>query len=141
PLYVAAAKLIDLVLRDPNASLVLLSTLAAAGAVVLPLVLGARLFGGRVGLYAGLLLTFTVGFWGYSEVAYPYTSLAFWLVACAVLCLAVHRRQPELAVPLGLALGVAAGFRWDAPFFLGPLWLWALFRCSWLQRALSVAAF
>src|SRR5581483_7154592 len=86
PLYVAAAKLIDLALRDPNASLVLLSTLAGAGAVVLTFLLAADLYGFRTGAAAGLLLAFTVGFWGYSEVAYPYTCLAFWLVAGAWLC-------------------------------------------------------
>jgi hypothetical protein len=141
PLYVAAAKLFDVIVRDPNTSLVLLSTLAAAGAVSLTCVLGARMFGSRVGVFAGLLLTFTVGFWGYSEVAYPYTSLAFWLVVGALLCLSVRQGRASLALPLGVALGVAAGFRWDAPFFLGPLWLWAIARCGWRERLLSIAAF
>ena len=141
PLYVAAAKLIDLVVRQPNTSLVLLSMLAAAGAVALTYLLGRALFGARVGLVAGLLLAFSVGFWGYSEVAYPYTSLAFWLVAGAALCHAALQGRRGLALPLGLALGAAAGFRWDAVVFLAPLWGWALLAVGWRERVLSVAAF
>jgi hypothetical protein len=47
PLYVAAAKLIDLAIRDPNASLVLLSVLSSAAAVAATQLLATRLFGLR----------------------------------------------------------------------------------------------
>ncbi len=141
PLYVAAAKLIDLVVHDPNASLVLLSTVAAAGAVAATTLLAERQYGRRTALLAGLLLAVTVGFWGYSEVAYPYTSLAFWLATGALLCQAVLRGQAGLALPLGATLGVGAGFRWDAALFLAPLWAWALLQVGWWRRLASVVAF
>ncbi len=141
PLYVAFAKLIDLALRDPNLSLVLLSAIASAAAVAATMLLGAALYGTRLGVVSGLLLACTVGFWGYSEVAYPYTSLAFWVVCGALVCHRVLQGHVKLIAPLGLLLGIAAGFRWDAAFFLGPLWLWALTRVGWRGWLASIGAF
>lgn len=141
PLYVAAAKLLDLALHDPNSSLVLLSALASVGAVVATFYLAEQLFGRWIGLVSAILLTFTVGFWGYGEVAYPYTSLSFWLALGAALCFHVLQGRRRFAVPLGAALAVGAGFRWDAALFLAPLWIWSLVRVDWLQKIGSLSAF
>jgi hypothetical protein len=87
-----------------------------------------------------LLLLFTVGFWGYGEVAYPYVSLAAEMAALALLAhwtIAGHHR---VVVPLGLASGAAAGIRWDGALFCAPLWLWALGSVPWRLRGASVGA-
>ncbi|MBI4493977.1 MAG: DUF2723 domain-containing protein [Chloroflexi bacterium] len=141
PLYVALAKLIDLVASDPNRSLVLLSIAAAALAVSCTYWLGRALFGPRVGLGAAVLLLTSAGFWGYSEVAYPYTALAALSAALALVCWRLGLGAPRLAAASGLLMGAAAGIRWDAVVFLSPLWLLALLRAPWRSRALAALGF
>ncbi len=140
PLYVALAKGIDLVVRDPNRSLVLEGILLSALAVASTALLAQAMFGRAAGLLAGVLLLFTVGFWGYGEVAYPYVGLAAEISTLALLAHAMMAGWRQLAVPLGLAVGVAAGIRWDGAAFALPLWLWALWTVPWRLRAASVAA-
>jgi hypothetical protein len=139
PVYVAVARVLNVAVNDANRALVLESIAWAMLAVACTIVLGARLYGRTSGLLAGFLLCFTVGFWGYSEVAYPYVALAGETASLALLAhltLAGHRR---LVVPLGVAWAFAAGVRWDGAVFCAPLWLWALWSArSWWLRLASV---
>ncbi|HEY8477960.1 MAG TPA: glycosyltransferase family 39 protein [Chloroflexota bacterium] len=122
PLYVAAAKLLDLGLHDPNLSLVLLSVVASLGGVLALYALGVGLLGRRGGLVAALLLLFSPGFWGYSLVAYPYTALGFLMVLVPAMLAQVWKGDRGRIVPAGLLLGLGGGVRWDVVAFLAPLW-------------------
>lgn len=139
PLYVVAAWLINQVVGDANRALVLLSILLSMVAVVSTVYLAGALYGRGACLLAGLLLLFTVGFWGYGEVAYAYVGLAAEGAALALLAHGAIAGRRWLVVPLGLGMGVAAGIRWDGAIFNMPLWLWALWSASWRQRLASVA--
>lgn len=130
PLYVALGKLFDLLFHDANASFVAISVITSAGAVSLLFLLGRRMYGPWVGLAAGALLAFAPGFWGYGEVAYPYTSLAFFGTLVAYLCYRIWQGDRSMAIPCGLALGVAGGFRQDILVFMGPLWLVSLWQAG-----------
>ena len=90
------------------------------------------------GLLAGLLLACTVGFWGYGEVAYPYVALAGETATLAWLAHSTLAGRRGHVVWLGCAWAVAAGVRWDAAVFCGPLWLWAWCAVSWRLRAASI---
>ena len=135
PVYVALARVLDVAFHDANRSLVVESIAWATLAVACTIVLGSRLFGRTAGLLAGFLLCFTVGFWGYSEVAYPYVALAGETASLALLAQLTLAGRRRVVVLMGLAWAVAAGVRWDAAAFCGPLWLWALCSvCSWRLR-------
>ena len=140
PLYVWIAKAIDLVVHDANRSLVLEGIALSVVAVLATTALARDLFGRAVGLLAGLLLTFTVGFWGYGEVAYAYVGLAAEVSTMAWLAHRTIAGDRRWIVPLGIVAGISAGIRWDGPIFVGLLWLWALWCVPWRLRILSVLA-
>ena len=140
PVYVAVARLLNLTVNDANRALVVESIAWAMLAVACTILLGSRLYGRPIGLLAGFLLCFTVGFWGYSEVAYPYVALAGESASLALLAHLTLAGRRGLVVPLGLAWAFAAGVRWDAAVFCAPLWLWALWAArQWRLRLASVA--
>src|SRR5204863_10033153 len=85
PLYVFAAKGIDLLVHDANRSLIIEGIVWSAIAVGCTMTLARSMFGRTIGLLSGLLLVATVGFWGYGEVAYPYVALAGETAALALL--------------------------------------------------------
>lgn len=133
PLYVAVASVATRVLGEPNAGLVAISIAASALAVGLLTLLGARLYGVEVGAVAGVVLMLMVGFWGYGEVAYPYTALAALSVLLATTAYAIRAGRTNWVVPSGALLALAAGVRWDAALFALPLWLWAAWRAGLLR--------
>ena len=111
PLYVAFAKVIDLVVRDANRSLVLEGILWSALAVGMTTLLARAMFGRGVGLLAGTLLLLTVGFWGYGEVAYPYVALAGETATLALARLSCPERAPSARRVVRSGLG---HLRWRA---------------------------
>jgi 4-amino-4-deoxy-L-arabinose transferase-like glycosyltransferase len=143
PLYVGSAWLLDRVLRDPNRSLVAVGIVASAVAVAATHRLAVAQHGGAVGLAAGLLLLVSPGFWGYGEVAYPYTALAGFGAMIALVANRLRDGSDRLAAASGALVGVAAGFRWDLLIELTPLWALGLLRCSrrgWLLAAVTCLA-
>ncbi|MBV9170477.1 MAG: glycosyltransferase family 39 protein, partial [Chloroflexi bacterium] len=142
PLYVFFARLINVVVQDANRALVLEGVLWSAIGVAFAMLLGRAMFGRALGLLAGVLLTFTVGFWGYGEVAYPYVALAGESALLAFLAHSIISGRRRLALVLGVAWAICAGVRWDAAVFCVPLCLWALWCVGWRLRigAVGLAA-
>jgi hypothetical protein len=138
PLYVFFGKVIDLAVHDANRSLILEGILWSAVGVGCTTLLGRRLYGPTLGLLAGLLLFATVGFWGYSEVAYPYVALAGETASLALLTHVVLSGQRRAVVGLGVVWAISLGVRWDGAVFCGILALWALCAVSWRLRVLTV---
>jgi hypothetical protein len=138
PLYVFFARAIDLLVHDANRALILEGIAWSALAVFSTVMLGRAWFGRLAGVLAGLLLLCTVGFWGYGEVAYPYVALAGETATLAWLASATLAGNRARVVWLGLVWAIAAGVRWDAAVFCGPLWLWALLAVGWRPRLASV---
>ena len=132
-LYVGAARLAALVLGDANASLVAVSLIAGALAVLLTYVVGRQLFGRGAGIAAALLLATAPPFWLYSGVAYPYTVLAAGSLALAGLGVAYWRGRWPHPFWLVLLWGLAGGFRTDLLVFLAPLLAVAHIAC-WRRR-------
>ena len=134
-LYVAAARLLHLVVADANAAYVWLSVVASVGAVWCTVLVGGRLFGAPTGVLGGLVLTTSSLFWGQGEVAYPYTFLA--LFSSLIVLLALRNRSGGRDTTLFSAalLAIAGGFRPELVPFLLPLWLWGAWqrpRWRWL---------
>ncbi|MGE5619285.1 MAG: hypothetical protein ACM3US_08510 [Sphingomonadaceae bacterium] len=137
PLYVGIAKLVDLWVQNPNASLVYVGIAASAGAVAALFLLASRMYDVWVGIGSAVILGASVGFWGYGEVAYPHTSVAFFGTLLAWLCYLMWQGHRSVAVLSGLVLGIAGGVRQDTLLFLGPLWLLSVWRTGFLRLLLS----
>ena len=127
-LYVAAARLVHVVVADANAAYVWLSVVASVGAVWCVVLVGGRLFGAPTGILGGLVLTTSSLFWGQGEVAYPYAFLA--LFSPLVVLLALQNRNGDRDTTLigAAVLAIAGGFRPELVPFLLPLWLWGAWR-------------
>lgn len=135
--YISTARLLEIVVGDPHSALVWLSVLSSAAAVAALYLLTRLLYDSLTGLVAGGMLMTSVTFWFYSEVAYPYTTLAAASIVLALLALAVRRgllpgaRGAALAT---LAFGLLGGFRQDLLLFVAPLFvaaLWGRPRRDW----------
>jgi len=128
-LYVSLARLIDLLIQDDHRALVWVSALAA-GIATSALYLVARFLYDRLtGLVAAGLLASSVTFWFYSEVAYPYTTLAAGTTILALIALALRcglLPGARGAAAAALAWALLSGFRQDLLLFLGPLFLAAM---------------
>lgn len=141
PLYVFIARALNVAVQDANRALIIEGVLLSAIAVGSTLVLVRALFGRFAAVLAGLLLLFTVGFWGYGEVAYAYVGLAAESATLALLAHLVRAGRHRLLPVLGVAVAVAGGIRWDGAVFALPLWLWALYVVpSWRLRVASLGA-
>jgi hypothetical protein len=137
PLYVFFARGLDLLTNDANRALVLEGLLWSAVAVACTIALSRAMFGRTIALLSGVLLVFTVGFWGYGEVAYPYVALAGETAALALLAHAVLAGAAKLLVLLGAVWAISLGVRWDAAIFCIPLVIWAGWYASWRLRLIS----
>ncbi len=137
PLYVAVAKLVSLWVLDANASFVYISIAASGLAVGVLFLLVSRMYDQWTGFVAATLLAVSVGFWGYGEVAYPYTSLALFEILMAWLCYLMWQGNRSVAVLSGLVLGIAGGFRQDVLVFMGLLWLVSVWRTGLLRLIFS----
>jgi len=137
PLYVGTASLVNLWVQDANASYVYISIATSAAAVAIVFLLASRMYDPWVGICSATVLGATVGFWGYGEIAYPYTSLAFFGALVAWLCYLMWQGHNSLAVLCGLVLGISGGVRQDTLLFLGPLWLVSVWRTGFWRLLLS----
>lgn len=131
--YVGTAKLVQAATGlGGNATYVAVSIAAAsltAGALYL---LGTAMFGRLVGLLAAGLALTSVSFWLFSEIAYPYTVLAFGSTLIAILCWLLVEGRVARPPLVALAFALCAGFRQDLLLFLGPL-----FAICYLQAVVA----
>src|SRR5437870_3561958 len=144
--YVLMLRAIDLVARDPNRAMTVVSAVAGAATVALVYLLAARLYDERTARIAALFVLTAVTFWAYGGVAYPYTLLGALSVTCALLFWRAtdplvdrHARGVRLVVA-SAAWGLAIGFRSDLAIFLAPLWLLAAVRATVGTAVASAAA-
>lgn len=126
--YVAAAKLLRVLVPDANASLVVLGILFSALAVAALYFLGKTIFDRPTGIVTALLLTFSVTYWSLGTVALPYVTLAFFSTAMAYLAYRSAFAGRDHTVPLSIVYAVGGGFRPDLLLFLGPLWVLGMAR-------------
>lgn len=136
--YVLAARLAAWLLGDANAGLVLVSVLSGALTCAAGFWIGGRLVGVATGVLTAAILVANPVLWEYSEVAYPYATLALLSGTVGALLWSARRGAPARLVLASLALGLAAGFRQDL-LLLGPLWLYVVARRGW-RTAIAASA-
>lgn len=130
-LYVMLGRLVNVFVGDPHASLVWMSIMAGSGLVALLYVLGAEMFGRRVGLVSSLFAMTSPQVWFHSCVAMTYVVDAF-LVCLAVLCCWRMRQRCRWvdAVIIGGLLAVIGGVRPQTVPGLMPLVAYTLWTTS-----------
>ena len=139
PLYVATAWMLRLVIGEANASYVTLSIVASGFAVMMLVLVGARLFDRTTGIFAGCVLATSALFWGQGEVAYPYALLAAFSTSGAWVSLKVasdKNRSRQWAITAAIVLGIGSGYRSEVTPFLAPVLLWAILThpSAWWTR-------
>ncbi|MFN2520737.1 MAG: hypothetical protein ABR525_06815, partial [Candidatus Limnocylindria bacterium] len=137
--YVLAARLASSWTADANAGLVLVSVISGGLTCAAGYVIGRRYTGAAGGVFAAAILATNPLLWQYSEVAYPYATLAFLTGALGALLWWARRGGPAAPVGVSLALGAAAGFRQDV-LLLGGLWLYVVTRHGWRATAAAAVA-
>jgi hypothetical protein len=121
-LYVAAAKFLDLFFRDARTSLVGVSIISSALAVIVLYHLGLKMFGRATAIMGATLFLSSPLFWFNGEMAFTYALEAFLAVLFGYSCYrALENKHAWLylsAVFLGLISRILAGFMLNS-FLLG----------------------
>ncbi len=133
-IFMGVAKLFHLLVGDANLALVSASVFFSGLAVGLIYLFGRRFFGEKSGIWAGVLLALNPDFWLHGEVALVYSAGAFGGILIAFVSWFIVREKASLrpwhAILVGLAIGIAGGFRQSDLFLLTPLWGYAFWRAA-----------
>ncbi len=138
-LYVWLCRWVNRLLDDPQQTMVALSFLGSALAVVALYFLGRAMFSRRVGLGAAAFLMSSPLFWFYGEIALPHALDAFLVVLCAWLAFRIHRGEIHLWPLATVVLGIAGGIRPQTLVFLGPLLAFSLRKAGGKRFLAAVA--
>ena len=130
PYFILLGRAALAITGDDNSALILVSLIASAGAVIGEYALARMVFGTRAALLSALVLMTQPVFWGYGTMATSWTLLACLAIATGLACAALLRGRRSLVIPSAVLLGIASGFRLDVTVFLGPLWLFAVWRAE-----------
>ncbi len=133
-LYIGVARLVNLVLPDPQTALVTVSIMASALAVALMFLLGARMGSTRAGLVAAVLLMTNPAFWFDSEVALPYVVEGCLSIALALLFYSGLEGERRWLPVAAVVWAIAIGMRQQLALFFAPLVVYAYWKQSWRVR-------
>jgi 4-amino-4-deoxy-L-arabinose transferase-like glycosyltransferase len=136
-LYVGFARLVDLVIKNPPATLVFISMFSSTLAVLMLYFLGKTMFGSLVGWVSAIFLALSPLFWFYSEIALPHTLDALIVILCAFLLFKTMKSDVRFAYPAVIALSIAGGLRQQTLVFLLPLLLFCFRKIGWKKFIIS----
>jgi len=137
--YVWLCRLVDLLFSDAQTTMVWISIVASALAVVALFYLGRSMFDRRIGLIAALLLTTSPLFWFYGEIALPHILDTLLVIVSVWWLYEVMRGNQRYLYPAIAIIAIAGGVRQQTIIFLAPLLLFALRRVGW-KRFLAAGA-
>jgi uncharacterized membrane protein len=126
--YVWLCRVVDLLFHDAQITMVWISIIASALAVVALFYLGKAMWNRRVGLIAALLLASSPLFWFYGEIALPHTIDTFLVILSVWWLYEGVRGNDRYLLPAVVALGIAGGVRQQTLVFLAPLGPFAVRR-------------
>lgn len=127
-IYVWLCRLVDLVFNDPQQTMVWISIVASALAVVALFFLGRSMFDRRIGLMAALFLATSPLFWFYGEIALPHSLDTLMVIVSVWWLYEVMQGDYRYLYPMIAVLAVAGGVRQQTIVFLAPVLLFALRR-------------
>ncbi len=136
--YVWLTRLVDAFFHNAQTTLVVISVISSALAVVALFFLGKAMFGRTTGLIASVFLAVSPLFWFYGEIALPHTLDALLVIVAVWWLYETMRGDQRYLYPAVIMSAVAGGVRPQTLVFLAPLILFAVWRVSW--RKLFTAA-
>jgi hypothetical protein len=134
--YVWLTQAINLIFNDPQRTMVSISMLSSALAVVALFLLGKAMFNRSVGIIAGLFLATSPMFWFYGEIALPHTLDTVFVITSVLLLYLTMRGDYQYLLPAILTVAVAGGLRPQTLVFLLPLVLFSI-RKAGIKRIIS----
>ena len=137
-LYIWLAQLVDVVFHDVNQTLVVISIVASAGAVLGIYLLGRALWNKEIGIIASLFLATSPLFWFYGEIALPHTLDLCLILLSLWLLYQLRKGVSRLLWPAVIVLGIVGGVRQQTLVFLLPLALYASWREGWKRIMMAV---
>jgi hypothetical protein len=137
-LYVWLIRGVNLIFNDAQTTMVNISIIASALAVVALYFLGKAMFGGKIGLIAALFLATSPIFWFYGEIALPHTLDTFLVIVSVWLLYLTMRGDLRYLYPAVIVVALAGGLRPQTLVFLLPLVLFSL-RKAGIRKILSAA--
>jgi hypothetical protein len=137
-LYVWLTRGVNLIFNDAQMTMVSISIVSSALAVVALYFLGKVMFGGKVGFAAALLLATSPIFWFYGEIALPHTLDTLLVIFSVWLLYLTMRGNDRYLYPAVVVVALAGGLRPQTLVFLLPLVLFSL-RKSGIRKILSAA--
>jgi len=129
--YVWLCRLVDLLFSDAQTTMVWISIVASALAVVALFYLGRSMFDRWIGLIAALFLATSPLFWFYGEIALPHIFDTLLVIVSVWWLYEVMRRNQRYLYPAVAIMAIAGGVRQQTIVFLAPLLLFALRRVGW----------
>jgi hypothetical protein len=134
--YVWLTQAVNLITNNPQVTMVSISIVSSALAVVTLFFLGKTMFNRMVGLMASLFLATSPMFWFYGEIALPHTLDTLFVIMSAWLLYLTMRGDNRFLYPAILTVAVAGGLRPQTLVFLLPLVLFAI-RKAGIQRIIG----
>ena len=138
--FVATAAVARAAGAGSNAALVGVAELASALAAAALFLVARRWMRDAVAFIVGLAFAANPLVWQYSEIAYPYTTLALASVVIAAAFLFTRHRGTRAAILASIVFGIAAGFRQDVLLLFAPLWVWSIAPLGWRRGAAAAGA-
>ena len=130
-LYVWLCRLVNLIVNDPQTTMVVISIAASIGAVVAMYFLGETIYNPKVGwLSAGFMATSPL-FWFYNEIALPHSVDAFLVILGVFLLYKTMLGDRRYLLPSIVLLAIAGGVRQQTLVFLAPLILFSIRKVGW----------
>jgi len=130
-MYVWFCRLVDLLFSDAQTTMVWISIVASALAVVALFYLGRSMFDRWIGLIASLLLATSPLFWFYGEIALPHILDTLLAIVSVWWLYETMQGDYRYLYPAVVIMAVAGGARQQTIIFLAPLLLFALRRVGW----------
>lgn len=137
-LYVCLGRWLRLGFHDANLALVVLSIAASCGTIFFIYEMALEWFGLSAARFAALLFLFSPLAWFHGTVALTYIVEAFFSSLLGYLCWRSSSGNGRWIWLAGLALGISAGIRQSSLLFLGPLFLFVLWRAKPKDRLLGI---
>jgi MFS family permease len=127
-LYICLGRVFNFLLHDANLALIVMSILASCGVVILIYKMALDWFGQSAARFAGAIFLFSPLAWFHGTVALTYSVEAFFSALLGYLCWRISSGSKQLILLAAVILGISAGVRPSSLLFLGPLFLFALWK-------------
>lgn len=138
-LYVWLCRGVDLLFGDAQTTMVWISVVASALAVVAFFCLARSMYDRRTGLIAALFLKTSPLFWFYGEIALPHALDTFLVIVSVWWLYKVMQGNHRYLYPAVAVLAIAGGIRQQTIVFLAPLLLFALRHVGWRRFLIAGA--